>query len=532
MQTKPCEYGHPNVQVVRRGGFVKPRPATRLFGGPSLAVGFFAPTVENLYRAVVERYYLEKVDGQYREIRGPRSPALFQGRLRTFRRRIQSSLSPVIPWAPRQFAEAYRGDRRFGRYLAAAVSLEARALDVSDCNVDAFVKKQKECFATPFGRDDGWKVDVVPRAIYPRGPRYTVEVGRYLKPLEKPIYRAVDQAAGYTCVAKGLNFWERAKVLHDHWRHFNDPVCVKMDAHRYESHHGEQALRYEHAVYYSAVSKPHSLPLRKALQAQYRFRGTGRCDDGKIRFQVIGGKRASGDWNTALGNTLVSSSMIWSYARAQRIPIRFLSDGDDVVVICERRHARRLMDGVRDWYAAMGFVMDVAGPVDQFERIVFCNTSPVEITAGEWCMTRTAISAFAKDFVCLAPVRDEDELRAWCSAVAAGGTALAGAVPIFGALYDAYRRFGAGVPPMAHPLLEDGFAHHAAMMGERAMCYTEPTAVCRASFWAAYGITPAEQVAIEQDLKCLAGPTGKWVDVGDRICSAYLHGCKRWPGLC
>ncbi len=535
MESKPTALTHPDVHVVRGGPEPKPRLLFRLDGvSPSVSVGLFNNSVVNLSRAVLERLYHEKVGGVYRRIVGPLSKEHYWASLAAFRRRLVTRLDKAIPMTRDEFVESYVGDRRQPIYEEAAQSLLARGFNIRrDRRVKTFTKGEKTPFAN---RHLGafysqLKIDPVPRAISPRDPRYTVELGRFLKPAEKRIYGAVDAVFNAPTVAKGRNNWERAQILRGHWESFSDPVAFKVDAHRFEAHATGAALRWSHVVYRDAIVDGWA-DLSNILQAQLYYEACGYCADGRVSYLVRHGMRASGDFDTALGNSLLTAAMWWSYARHMGIRIRFLCDGDDGVVVLSARDAPRFQGGVTAWFANMGFVMDVAGPVSQFEKIVFCSCQPVEVFTGKWLMTRDPRMCLMKDTTSMVHWDCELSYKRWLAAVGDGGEALAGCLPVLGELYASFKRTAGGVSPIYHPSMDSGFSQHVRMMGKERLRYGKPTDAARVSFWAAFGIAPNEQEAIESDLRLKTYPWAEPRDLGSDVRGAeYCSGTVSWPGF-
>jgi hypothetical protein len=74
----------------------------------------------------------------------------------------------------------------------------------------AFVKAEKINFTA--------KPDPAPRVIQPRDPRYNVEVGVYLRPLEHSIYRAIAEVYGGPTVMKGYSAEGVAQQMRGMWK--------------------------------------------------------------------------------------------------------------------------------------------------------------------------------------------------------------------------------------------------------------------------------------------------------------------------
>jgi hypothetical protein len=126
-------------------------------------------------------------------------------------------------------------------YRAAADSLSTIPVSKRDAVLSTFVKAEKINLTK--------KPDPAPRVIQPRSPRYNVAVGRYLKRLEKDIYRALKALAGDVVVMKGYNAGQSGEIIARKWARFNRPCAIGLDASRFDQHVSEAALRWEHSVY-------------------------------------------------------------------------------------------------------------------------------------------------------------------------------------------------------------------------------------------------------------------------------------------
>lgn len=95
----------------------------------------------------------------------------------------------------------------------------------------------------------------------------------------------------------------------------------------------------------------------------------------------------SGDMNTALGNVLIMCMLIKAYMDTKGIKYRFVDNGDDAVVILEKKH-QHLMNDLPKWFLEMGFNMKVEQPVYEMEHIEYCQCHPVQLDVGEYTMVR------------------------------------------------------------------------------------------------------------------------------------------------
>lgn len=75
--------------------------------------------------------------------------------------------------------------------------------------------------------------------------------------------------------------------------------------------------------------------------------------------------------NTSSGNCFTMVGLVYSYMTSLGIKWRLANNGDDCVLMVERRDLNKLQ-GLCKWFSEMGFTMESEGSVDVFEQIVFC----------------------------------------------------------------------------------------------------------------------------------------------------------------
>jgi hypothetical protein len=440
----------------------------------------------------MERVFLVKAPGG--GMCEPPSPVtgIFERRLSKFR----SSLTRFCPFLPpltrEQFVATYEGRGRKHRiYTRALETLYRRGVRRSDAYPNVFVKAEKlDLFEKP---------DPSPRIISPRKPEYNIEVGKYIKQIEHVVYRAIDSVfaksgMGRAVVAKGRNAVERGAILREAWDSMADPVCLFLDASRFDQHVSEEALRFEHSVYEALY--PGSKELKRLLSWQRENRAYIRTAWGNAKYFVRGG-RMSGDMNTALGNVLLMCTLMHEFMRtALRGEARLVNDGDDCVLLVERKHRSRA-DCAISWFRDYGFTMKLEGETDIFERIEFCQSQPV-FDGDRWVMVRDPSVCLDKDVVSVRPVLHEPHWRRLKGQIANCGLALAGNLPVLGAFYDALSETGIE----RKEELETGMDYLAQRMDGK---YVEPTTAARVSYYLAFDVTPDEQEALEAEVRLWHG---------------------------
>lgn len=176
-------------------------------------------------------------------------------------------------------------------------------------------------------------------------------------------------------VAKGLNPNGRADLISQVRSHFNRPVEIGLDGHRWDAHVSVQALNWEHAVYRAAFpgDKLLSSMLKKQLDNK------GRTVNG-IRYAVKG-TRMSGDRNTGLGNCLVNLGLSAQAMRLMGIKKwHVVVDGDDCVLVLEENDVGKID---YDVYRRFGFVvkLEELASVDR-PHVEFCQSRLLNLSDG------------------------------------------------------------------------------------------------------------------------------------------------------
>ncbi len=382
------------------------------------------------------------------------------------------------PVTPQEFVESYKGRKRtlYSNYL--------------EDYLEWGVKKMHATFST-FMKVEKVPTDKSPRTIQPRSPIFNIGLGRYLKHSEKPIFRAIAKVFKQKyCVFKGLNAIEMGTEMRHLWDQMRDPVAVGIDASRFDASVDAGMLEYEHSLYNALFQDKY---LRRLLRMQLKNRGVARCHDGVIKYTVSGG-RGSGDMNTSLGNSFIMCAIIWCWLKSCGVKARLANNGDDCVVIMERGDVDRFTTGFADYAKNLGFTMVVEEPVDEFERIEFCQTHPVW-DGEKWRMVRNFGTAREKDSMCLFPIDNPGALRAWVYAVGECGLALCSGIPVFQEMYSSMMRNGRKSNMSEAVFMQSGSRMMSLGMEAKA---APVTADARVSFFRAFGVTPDEQEALEE----------------------------------
>jgi hypothetical protein len=292
-------------------------------------------------------------------------------------------------------------------------------------------------------------------------------------------------------VLKGLNPEGVATALREMWEEMDDPVAIATDATRFDQHVNTTLLEFEHDVYLRMFSKAHRPKLRRLLQMQLVNHGFARCPDGIIKY-VVKGRRMSGDMNTGMGNCLIMSAVMWTLRQKLGLKMRLANNGDDCVIICERRDSETIMSAITEHFKPYGLILEVEDLVDVFEQISFCQTQPV-FDGKVWVMCRDPRVCVDKDLCTVIDLGTGCEK--WMHAVGECGLAIAGGLPMMQNLYQMLRCHGKPGAVMDDPSMENGFKMMAA---DSHRTWSEVTSEARYSFWKAFGILPDKQVVAEE----------------------------------
>lgn len=471
----------PQVSVTQLGYETRaPRRVFDIRGLPTKGLTWtHANDVANVVQSVHERVLGRTVNGTWEATLKPKSGAFRSPGMLAFQRGVIRAIGGYsLPWTTDQFVGHYRGQKR-RRYCAAARSLESKPLRRQDSFPSVFLKAEK------------WHEPKAGRLISARSPRYNLEVGRYLLPLEPRVYKAIDGVWGGPTIMKGYTPERRAAVAEGHAAHFGAGrwVAFGTDFSKFDQHISQDALRYEHRIYDAAYLEDREL--RKLLSWQLNTTCYANVTDGRVKYTVEGG-RMSGDMNTAMGNCIISAGLIYAYAMECGVEVRAMVDGDDAVIFMRREDADTFRAGVESWMRARGFHLTIEAPAYELHQIEFCQCRYVALDPPT--MVRNPYKALTQDHTWV-----EDRSITWKEVLAAtglGGLALYGNVPVLGAYYDMLARTTApSKKTLARLDFRSSWLRDATFDGQ----YAQPSERARYEFWRTWGMSPGEQRAIEAD---------------------------------
>jgi hypothetical protein len=456
------------------------RKWTKLSGfGFDLNLGVNNNDVDTALAAIVERLFFVKLNnGDYKRSLDVKHSVISK-RMKKFYTSFTKRCFKALPVNHKQFCEMYKGPLK-RRYERACEELLHNDVTVKDSFVKFFVKFEKT------------NVSKAPRVISPRDPKYNVELGKFLKPVEKRIYKTISKVFREdNVVLKGMNVTEIANELKKKFHGFSDPVAVGADAKKFDMHVDRGMLMYEHQFYkYIFNNDPE---LVKLLNWQLRTKANGYFQDGNIKFQMPG-KRSSGDMNTGLGNCIIMCAMVWSFANERNFRVKLANNGDDCVLFLEKRDLHHL-DHFPRFCEEMGFRMEMEEPVYEFEQIEFCQMHPLYTDEGV-TMCRNWKTALTKDTMCIKNL-PLNQIRNWFAAVGLCGLKTYGGLPILSTMYK--KMISLSSDRMTALKDKDFHTWNSIVFG-RGMDRSDNviSTEARVSFYVAFGITPQEQIEMER----------------------------------
>lgn len=399
-------------------------------------------------------------------------------------RRISAYLGRPVPYEPHDWITRYSGVKR-RNYERAVADLEVRPFRRGDRVVSAFVKLEKL-----------FDLEKDPRIIQCRGPRFNLTLGNYLKPLEHRLYglRGVGGLRKWLppgrLIAKGLDMGRRAALLREAWEGVPGGMALSLDCSRFDAHVTVEMLRVEHAVYRRCY--PRDKLLSRILR--YQELNVGITASG-IRYRCPGG-RMSGDMNTALGNCVLMVIMVAvAMAELRYLPKnwRMVDDGDDCILVVPRHFP---IGELVVQFARFGHVLKVEQVAHRLQDIEFCQSRVIQTARGERMVqnpVRTLSRAMAgpRHWQCEKFRYRYLGLLGWCE------LALSMGVPVLQSFALLMIRSSRGHKPRNWTYCDRAIM---AMRESRrhAVEPVEVTLEARVSFWEAFGITPDEQRALEE----------------------------------
>jgi len=306
-------------------------------------------------------------------------------------------------------------------------------------------------------------------------------------------------------VAKGLSPGQRANLIVGKMSCFLKPVCFEVDGKAFEAHVDVWQLREEHQVYQAAYGNK-SAGLLGLLKHQLRNFGVTQ---GGVKFERDGG-RASGDFNTGMGNSIIMLAVVDAVMRELGYKFSCLVDGDNALIFVEEADH---LSVVREFgplaLRFSGHEMVLERPVSEVEEIRFGQSAPV-LVGGRWTMVRSPDKVLSNGAASHAHLHDLAFAGQWLTGVAYCENFLARGVPLLETWsYQLWHAVG------RKEFIKRGLYRDYEVLGVPVERLTEPVLSqisdsTRWSFFKAFGVTPEEQIVMERQLRESQVTLGPW----------------------
>lgn len=374
-----------------------------------------------------------------------------------------------VPYA--QVVAEYTGKKR-KVYEKARLNVKGPRYEKQWSRIGMFVKADKLPVAS--------LPEKAPRAIQHRSPEYNLLLASYLKPFEREFYELLDEFE-LRVIAKGMNNVQKAENLAQAATYFTDPVYVSADHSKFDSHNLMDHLRYCHKAYDKVFKSGY---LRKLLEMQLRNRGWSK---GGIKYRV-NGTRMSGDYDTALGNCLVNHMLLSIVFRNVRHHL--LLDGDDSVIVMSKQDLVKV-DFSEFSKLGMTTTYDIT---EELNSVEFCRSRLIH-NGAQWMFARDPYRALSNLFISLKNYGTDQTWLRWYAGLGWGELAQSNGVPILGPIANKLTKLH------SKPIYPDDYEYKG-----RAGAYITPTDSARLQMYEAWGISPEEQIRMENEF---VTPKGK-----------------------
>lgn len=260
--------------------------------------------------------------------------------------------------------------RKKAAYKRAALELSISGLARRHAVIKAFVK-QERIPITAKNSD--------PRIIQARSLHFNLELGRFVRPIEKLLYNFKHN--GFRVIQKGRNMWQRAQTMRAIWDNLRSPRALSCDLSRWDAHCKKKFIKILMHKFYLALST-HSPVLKGMLNEQL----LNSCYTEFLRYKTDG--VMSGDITTALGNCVGATSILIAMIEClekvlgRKLVVYILDDGDDFVIMGEEEDVAIVRRMIEFWFYMHGHELKVEEDVREFCQVQFCRHRPVWTARG------------------------------------------------------------------------------------------------------------------------------------------------------
>lgn len=353
--------------------------------------------------------------------------------------------------------------------------------------VSAFVKIEKMPLS---------KIEKPPRLIQYRDFKYTYMMKKYQVSMSKQLKTIDKKMFGQKMNTAFTKLYDNpgiAKVLRDSWEEFVDPVGLCLDHSTWDAHVTPEMIDIEHIFWANTFERGyHSKQFIRLMAKQGINRG--RTKHG-IKY-IVQGSRMSGEFSTSDGNCILNYSLLCTWLLKHNVEkFRVHVNGDDSVIIIDRSELYKLnlpCEGEQiPWFRRANMETKLDRVAHDFRNIEYCQSSPIRIN-GVWRMIRKPLRVISRSMLCegkwFKRLNDFIASTGLCELACNLGVPILQSWSLY--LFSFIEK---------NPL--KGVDYRPARFSGNSEIEPQPVSLTsRLDFFQAFGISPAEQIAIESNI--------------------------------
>jgi len=280
-----------------------------------------------------------------------------------------------------------------------------------------------------------------------------------------------------------------AAVLRESWDTFVVPVAICCDHSKFDGHYCSELLEIEHE-YWNTLFK--SSYLKRLLDLQKSNKG---YTQNGLQYKMTG-HRASGEYTTSEGNSLLNYFMIATYLLNCGVTkARIHVNGDDSVIMVEHEDAEVVTNNL-GFFANFNMQTEMDRAAYNFQEISYCQTCPVRVRRNghlEWLMIKDPWRTMARMSYC--ETKFERCWQRYLAGIALCELACDRGVPML----QEWCLFLMTKSRLSRPIGSvDKYPARLSRTDEISPSEVDPTT--REDFSIAFGVTPQQQVDFERKL--------------------------------
>jgi len=277
----------------------------------------------------------------------------------------------------------------YSRYRKAYLNLLNRRLTPNEIkgHLEAFVKYEK------------WNLEKIeqgksPRIVQHRSYEFLFVNKAYVLPIVKQLKQCtikIDNQPINTIFMKYYKNFEQIDIIHNAWLSYTKPCCLCYDMKAFDGHVTSALLEIEHKFWTSFYTGKDKENFQYILKHQILNRG---ITQNGIYFKKYG-SRASGDYTTSDGNSLINYLMLRSYMG--EIKCHIFDCGDDSLIILDQSDLKLVKP--LSYFNIFGMECECDRISTIFEDINFCQCNPVNIN-GRYRFIKDPIRTISRSTIC------------------------------------------------------------------------------------------------------------------------------------